>query len=130
MPKLYKRKIKKESIKPTISSFKWKRCISKKAKNLLQKIKATGTTFNVIDMKGYCEERSNMFDNKFARYVQNKLKPTYDYMEDHEDFFLEEDLMDIKKEEFIHAVDDYTNYPLDDDYDYKDREDGIYAPKD
>ena len=70
-----------------------------------------------------------MFDNKFARYVQNKLKPTYDYMEDHEDFFLEEDLMDIKKEEFIHAVDDYTNYPLDDDYDYKDREDGIYDTK-
>ena len=38
--------------------------------------------------------------------------------------------MDIKKEEFIQAVDDYTNYPLDDDYDYKDKEDGIYAPKD
>ena len=87
MPKLYKRKIKKESIKPTAKTFKWRKCLSKKAKNLLTRIKKTGTTFNTISMKGYCEERSNMFDNKFARYVENKLKPTYDYMEDHEDSF-------------------------------------------
>lgn len=129
MGKLYKRKVKKETLKPSTKTFVWKRCLTNKAKNLLRKIKATGGTFKTIDMKGYCDERSNMFDNKFARYVENKLKPTYDYMEDHDDFFLEEDLMEMKNDEFIRAVDDYTTYPLDDDYDYKEKDEMVYAPK-